>query len=80
MLCFGKIIFTVIILGLKSKDFPKDMSEQNARANDIVKDLLKRVLGRDETFSLTVRKSGQRRVFKETDLIMIPPIEVVVDN
>jgi hypothetical protein len=53
------------------------MAEQNARATEIVKDLLKRVLGREETFSLTVRKSGQRRVYKDTDLVMIPPIEVV---
>lgn len=69
----------VLILGLKSADYPKDTNEQSAKAVEIVKDLVMRVLGRDETFSLVVRKSSQRRYAKDSTMVLVPPIEVRTD-
>jgi len=57
-------------------DFLKDIAGQNSKTVEVVRDLIKRVLGREEDFSLTVRKSTQRRYAKESPLIMIPPVEV----
>lgn len=57
-------------------DFPKDIAGQNSKTVEVVRDLLKRVLGREEDFSLSVRKSAQRRYAKESPMVMIPPVEV----
>lgn len=61
---------------MKSADYPKDTNEQSAKAVELVKDLVLRVLGREETFSLVVRKSSQRRYAKDSTLVLVPPIEV----
>lgn len=66
----------IIVLGLKSADYPKDTNEQSAKAVELVKDLVARVMGRDEAFSLIVRKSAQRRYAKDSTLVLVPPIEV----
>lgn len=57
-------------------DFPKDIAGQNSKTVEIVRDLIKRILGREEEFSLTVKKSAQQRYAKESPMIMIPPVEV----
>ncbi len=62
--------------GVRVNEFPKDLAEQNAKAVEAVRDIVKRVLGRDEPFSLVVRKSNQRRYVKDTSLVIIPPVEV----
>lgn len=72
------MVLTLIFSGLKATDYPKETNEQSAKAVEIVKDLVLRVLGRDETFSLVVRKSAQRRYAKDSNLVLIPPIEVLV--
>ncbi len=66
----------MIILGLKAPEFPQELAEQNARASELIRDIIKKVLGRDEPFTLTVRKSGQRRYAKDTMQVLLPPIEV----
>jgi hypothetical protein len=66
-----------LILGLKAKEFPKEMAAQNMQATAMVKDLINRVLGREEPFTLTVRKgSGTLRYARDSALLLLPPVEV----
>lgn len=67
---------------MKVADYPKDTNEQSAKAVEVVKDLVAKVLGRDEPFSLVVRKSAQRRYAKDSTLVLVPPIEVriIIDS
>jgi hypothetical protein len=65
-----------MILGVKVKEFPKEMVEQNARATELVKEIVRKVLNRDEPFTLTVRKTTSVRYAKNSTLILVPPIEV----
>ena len=58
------------------KDFPKDFSEQSNRATEIVRDIIKKVLNREEPFTLTVRKTTNIRFAKDSSLVIVPPIEV----
>lgn len=62
--------------GIKTKEFPKDHAEQHVQAVEIVKDLIKKVLNRDEKFTLTVRKVAKVRYAKDSALILVPPQEV----
>ena len=52
------------------------MAGQNAATVKIVKELVTKVLGRDEDFSLTVRGGKQRKLSKDTTMVMVPPVEV----
>lgn len=63
-------------IGLKADDFPKESSEQSARAVEMMRSLISRVLGREEEFTISVRKSVQRRYAKESSKVIVPPIEV----
>lgn len=91
VLITGELIFeTLIVLykvsrdhyslstltGLKIANFPKDISSQNSRGSEIVKDLIRRVLGREEQFTLLVRRSGQQRFAKDSAQVVVPPLEV----
>lgn len=63
-------------IGLKTDSYPREASEQNAKAVGMIKELMQKVLGRDEEFSLSVRRSTQQRFAKDSKLILVPPIEV----
>ncbi len=70
-------IFIKLHLGLKSSEFPKELSAQNMKATAMVHELIKRVLGREEPFTLSVRKgSGTVRYARDSNMLLIPPIEV----
>jgi len=68
-----------IHLGLKAKDFPKDYSEQHTKAVEIVKALIAKVLNREETFTLTVRKTAKVRYARDSTMILLPPVEVILE-
>lgn len=70
------MILYLKIAGLKTDNYPKEASEQNAKAVGMIKELVMKVLGREEEFSLTVRKSNTHRFAKDSKLIIVPPIEV----
>jgi len=63
-------------LGLRGKDFPTDIAEQNAAAMTLMKVLVLRVLSREEPFTLSVKKVFERKFAKGTGEVLIPPIEV----
>ena len=67
---------TFLLIGMKATNFPTALSEQNARAVELVKELMLKVLGREKEFSVIVRKSNQRRFMKDSTEILIPPMEV----
>jgi hypothetical protein len=71
---------TFCFAGIKTKEFPADPSGQNARAFEIVREIVKKVLNRDEEFTITVRKTSQLRYAKDSALILVPPIEVSKDT
>ena len=49
------------------------------RALEIMKNLVMRVLGREEAFNLSVRRGAQAlRYVKDSAMLMIPPIEVLL--
>jgi hypothetical protein len=49
------------------------------QANVIIKDLLTKVLGREEPFSITVRRgSGILRYARDSTMFLVPPIEVSI--
>jgi hypothetical protein len=65
------------ITGLKAKEFPKEIAAQTMQANIMIKDLISRVLGREEPFSIIVRKgSGTLRYARDSTLLLLPPVEV----
>ncbi len=66
-----------IVLGLRSNEFPKELSAQNMKATAMVHEMIKKVLGREEPFTLSVRKgSGTVRYARDSNMLLIPPIEV----
>ncbi len=68
-----------IVIGLKAAEFPKDPAAQSMQANIIIKDLLTRVLGREEAFTISVRRgSGTLRYARDSTLLLLPPIEVSI--
>jgi len=71
-----ELIFYYFNIGLKTKEFPKDLSAQNAKSIELVKEIIRKVLNRDEQFTLTVRKTTQTRYAKDSSLVLVPPIEV----
>ncbi len=64
--------------GLKSNEYPKDVNEQSGRAVSLMRQVVARVLGRDEEFSLSVKKVHQLRYVKDSTVVMVPPLEVKV--
>jgi hypothetical protein len=49
------------------------------KANAIIHDLIKKVLGREEQFSLSLRRgSGTLRFARDSTMYLVPPIEVLV--
>jgi hypothetical protein len=64
------------LTGLRTMDYPKTLPEQNAKVKELLKDLIPKILGRDEPFSVILRKSGQRRYAKDTSEVIVPPLEV----
>lgn len=57
-------------------NFPGDIAGQNARTSELIRELIGKVLGRQEEFAVTVRRGSARRYAKESSLVMIPPVEV----
>jgi hypothetical protein len=71
------LIILKIVLGLRSNEFPKELSAQNMKATAMVHEMIKKVLGREEPFTLSVRKgSGTIRYARDSNMLLIPPIEV----
>jgi len=66
------------ILGLRCKNFPKEIGDQHLIANEMMKDMVLKVLSREEPFSLTVRKVVQRKYAKGTNEVIVPPVEVLL--
>jgi hypothetical protein len=65
--------------GLKAKEFPKEIAAQNMQANIMIKDLISRILGREEPYSISVRKgSGTQRYVRDSPLLLLTPVEVVL--
>jgi hypothetical protein len=53
------------------------LAGQNARANEIVKEMIQKVLGREEAFKLSVRRGANiLRKARDSTLLLLPPIEV----
>ncbi len=62
---------------MKSSDFPKEAAAQNVKATSMIHELISRVLGREEAFSLSVRRgSGTLRFARDSTMYLVPPIEV----
>ncbi len=62
---------------MRSSDFPKEMAAQNVKAAAMISDLIKRVLGREEPFTISVRRgNGTLRFARDSTLYLVPPIEV----
>ncbi len=58
------------------EEFPRELPEQSIKATELVKGIIWKVLNREETFSITVRKTHQLRYAKNSSAILVPPIEV----
>jgi hypothetical protein len=65
--------------GIKAKEFPREPGEQKDRATELVSTIVQKVLNREETFSIAVRKTQHVRYAKNSTLILVPPIEVKVE-
>jgi hypothetical protein len=64
---------------MKSSEFPKEPSGQNAKATTMIHELIKRVLGREEAFTLSVRRgTGTLRFARDSTLYLVAPIEVCI--
>jgi hypothetical protein len=50
--------FCIKILGLRSPDYPKEMPAMNMKATLLIKELITKVLGREEEFALSVRRGS----------------------
>jgi hypothetical protein len=62
---------------LKSSEFPTDLAGQNARATEVVKELMVKILGREESFKVAVRRGANTlRRARDSTLFLLPPIEV----
>ena len=46
------------------------------KVTELVKELIKKVLGRDENFTLVLRKSAQRRYARDSAEVLVQPLEV----
>lgn len=56
------------------------MNEQSGRAVSLMRAVIARILGRDEEFSLSVKKVHQLRYVKDSTIVMVPPLEVIVNT
>jgi len=65
-------------LGLRCKNFPKEIADQHLIANEMMKDMVSKVLSREEPFSLSVRREVQRKYVKGTNEVIVPPVEVLL--
>ncbi len=64
-------------IGLKSADFPSDLAGQNTKATELIKEMILRVLGREEAFKVAVRRGANvLRKARDSTLFLLPPIEV----
>ncbi len=63
--------------GLKVKEFPQELPEQSVKATEMVREIVRKVLNRDETFSITVSNTYQVQYAMNSTLILVPPIEVL---
>ncbi len=65
-------------IGMVTSEFPKEAAAQNARAQTLVHELVKRVLGREEPFNISLRRggSGTIRYARNSTMLLVPPIEV----
>jgi hypothetical protein len=76
-LCYlTEILGEKFTLGIKTKEFPKDLPSQITKATEIVKGIIQKVLNREEEFTLTVRKQSVLKTARDSALIIVPPIEV----
>jgi hypothetical protein len=67
----------LLYVGLKSSEFPSDLSGQNAKATEMIKEMMKRVLGREEAFKVAVRRGANvLRKARDSTMFLLPPIEV----
>jgi hypothetical protein len=63
--------------GLKRAEFPTELGAQNVKATEIVKELIVKILGREEPFKLSVRRGANvLRKARDSTLLLLPPIEV----
>jgi hypothetical protein len=65
---------------LVTSEFPKEVSAQNARAQTLIHELVLRVLGREEPFSISLRRGGTGtiRYARNSTLLLVPPVEVFI--
>jgi hypothetical protein len=62
---------------MKVAEFPTDLAGQNTRANEIVREMIKKVLGREEAFKVSVRRGANvLRKARDSTLLLLPPLEV----
>ncbi len=62
---------------MKSAEFPTELASQNARATEMVRELIIKVLGREEPFKVSVRRGANiLRKARDSTLLLLPPIEV----
>ncbi len=58
--------------------FPSDLASQNAKAHEIITEMMKKILGREEPFKLAVRRGANiLRKARDSTLVLLPPIEVI---
>ncbi len=64
---------------MKTSEFPKETAAQNAKANAMIHELVVKVLGREEPFSISLRRggTGTLRYARDSTLLLVPPIEVL---
>lgn len=64
------------MLGLRGKEFPKDIAEQNKVAMTLMTELVRKVLGREEDLSVNVKMVFEKKFARGTGETILPPIEV----
>lgn len=64
---------------MRGKEFPKEMPEQNKVAMGIVKDQVRKVLSREEEFTVSVKMVFERKFARGTGELILPPFEVVAN-
>jgi hypothetical protein len=54
------------------------LAGQNARATEIIKEMIVKVLGREEKFHVSVRRGANTlRKARDSTLLLLPPMEVM---
>jgi len=62
--------------GLRARDFPVDLAAQSEQAKLIVQDLMRRILNREEDFTVFVKRVAVRRMARNNLEVLLPPFEV----